>query len=108
MMSQYAKFVRPGDVRIDAKSSDKKVRVTAFKNPVNGEIKIVAINNNAHNVQTQIDFTEVAGTLTVLHGLRTSADENWAQVMPSVSGNTLTLVLTPESITSLTLIHSKP
>ena len=55
-IAQWAKFVRPGWVRIDATENPASgVDVTAFKNPSTGDFAIVAVNENSSSLD--VDFS---------------------------------------------------
>src|SRR5262249_10522279 len=59
-LGNYSKFVRPDFVRIGATSNHCKVLVSAYKEPVTGELVIVVINEDtaARNVR----FTGLPGS----------------------------------------------
>ena len=57
-IAQWAKFVRPGWVRIDATANPVSgVDVTAFKNPSTGQFAIVAINENTSSSAVNFPFS---------------------------------------------------
>lgn len=97
---QYARYVRPGDHRVGAASSDPAVLASAFAGPA--RIAVVLINDGDEARDAQIDLTGTAiGTLA---GERTSAGESWARVdAQPVEGRTgrFVLALPPRSVTSL-------
>ena len=59
LMSHWAKYVRPGAVRVGATTSDPMVRASAFEAPGNTLI-VVLINNRAGEVTLQVDVAEAA------------------------------------------------
>lgn len=76
-MAQYARYVRPGAVRVGSISSDPEVRVTAFMR--NGSITIVALNAGNSRQAVRVSVTGLAG-LRRLNLIRTSAHENLTEV----------------------------
>ena len=75
-MAQYSKYVRPGDVRIDATEQPvDNVYVSAYKGDDN-QVTIVAINKGTEGY-TQ-NFTISGETISNVDRYRTSANENLA------------------------------
>ena len=75
--AQYSKYVRPGDVRIDAtEQPNSNILVSAFKHSPT-QIEIVAINKGSSEV-TQ-EFSVSNRSITNVDRYRTSANENIAQ-----------------------------
>ena len=101
-LGNYARFVRPGMQRIDITSdSDKSLEeqytdlmLSAYQNPDNGEVAIVAIN---YKDKPQ-DLVLEAGELNITHAYETSAAHNLDH--RSLKDNKLTLA--PRSVTTLT------
>lgn len=86
IMAQYAKYVRPGYVRIAAtEKPHADVFVSAYKSP-EGKIAIVSVNNGTS--QRKVDLTFGAGVATGFAVYRTTATENgaFAGTVPVVSG----------------------
>ncbi|GEM_PF-221671 len=76
-MAQYSKFVRPGDVRIDAtESPEKDVYISAFKNN-KGQVTVVAVNESDNGYAQQFSLSK-GETITDVDRWRTSANENIA------------------------------
>ncbi|MBR2283010.1 MAG: carbohydrate binding domain-containing protein [Ruminococcus sp.] len=77
-MAQYSKFVRPGDVRIDATEQPaSNVLVSAYKND-NDQVTIVAVNKSSEGYSQ--NFTLGSGeSITNVDRYRTSANENIAK-----------------------------
>lgn len=101
--AQYSKFIRPGDVRIDATEQPaENVYVSAYKND-NGQLSIVAINMGTDSV-TQ-DFTIGSQEIiTALDSWRTSETENLAQISGlEFDGSSFTAQLPAESVTTFVL-----
>ncbi len=76
MMGQYSKWVRPGDVRIDATESPQgNVYISAFKHG-DSQVTIVAIN--AGNEYTQ-EFSISGKTISKVDRYRSSGNEKFAK-----------------------------
>lgn len=75
-MAQYSKWVRPGDVRIEAtEQPDSNILVSAYKHSPT-QIQIVAVNKGSSDVSQQ--FSVDGRTITGVDRYRTSATENIA------------------------------
>jgi glucuronoarabinoxylan endo-1,4-beta-xylanase len=99
VMAQFARWVRPGFVRVNATyNPNTGVYVSAYKS--GGKVVIVAVNNGANPV-TQT-FSVTGGTApATFNQYRTSAGENLATLSAiSVSGGSFTTSLPGQSITS--------
>lgn len=75
MMAQYSKYVRPGDIRIDATESPQdKVYISAFKHS-DTQIEVVAVNMGSDYAQQfSVDNRKITG----VDRYRTTANENLA------------------------------
>ncbi len=101
-LGNYARFVRPGMKRVDINSNTNKsledqyrdLMLSAYKNPKNGDLVIVAINYEDKPKTIKID----AAVDQFTYAYETSADQNLGR--RKLSGNTLTLA--PRSVTTLT------
>ena len=77
MMAQYSKWVRPGDVRIDAtESPDSNLLISAYKHS-DKQITIVAINKGSGNLTQQ--FNVSGRNITNVDRYRTTGSENLAE-----------------------------
>ncbi|HOA00511.1 carbohydrate binding domain-containing protein [Ruminococcus sp.] len=75
-MAQYSKFVRPGDVRIDATEQPAtNVLVSAYKNNRN-QVTIVAVNNSDEGYAQQFS---VGKNISDIDRWRTTSNENLAK-----------------------------
>ena len=86
-LAQYSKFVRPGDVRVDAtEQPSSKVYVSAYKNSKN-QVTIVAVNKSTTGYSQ--NFSLSSGTITDVDRYRTSSNENLAltENLPSNGGS---------------------
>ncbi|MBR1555672.1 MAG: carbohydrate binding domain-containing protein [Oscillospiraceae bacterium] len=76
-MAQYSKFVRPGDVRVDAtESPEKDVYVSAYKNS-KGQVTVVAVNDSNNGYAQQFSLAK-GENITDVDRWRTSSSENIA------------------------------
>jgi len=110
-IAQWAKFVRPGWVRIDATANPVSgVDVTAFKNPSTGAFAIVAVNENASG--SAVNFSLAGFTPASVTPYVTSATLSVSpQSNVLVSDNSFTYTLSDQSITTFvggTLVPSAP
>ncbi len=99
-IAQWAKFVRPGWVRIDATANPVSgVDVTAFKNPSTGAFAIVAVNENTSSLD--VNFSLTGFTPASVTPYVTSATLNVSpQSNVQVSGSSFAYTLSDQSITT--------
>ena len=108
-MAQYSKYVRPGDVRIEAtEQPESNVLVSAYKHSPT-QIEIVAINKGSNGYSQQ--FSVDGRTITNVDRYRTSSSENiaatknldhetstfWAQ-LPANSVSTFVVTLQSDGV----------
>ncbi|WP_435368198.1 carbohydrate-binding protein [Paenibacillus polysaccharolyticus] len=98
-MAHYSKFVRPGDVRVDAtKNPANGVYVSAYKG-ANNKIVIVAINKNTSGVNQR--FTVQNGTASTVSSWVTDSTRNLAAGSAlQISGNGFSADLPAQSVTT--------
>jgi glucuronoarabinoxylan endo-1,4-beta-xylanase len=99
IMSQYAKYVRPGYVRIAAtEHPDADLSVTAFKG---GDGRIVVVAVNAGTSQRRVDLTFAAGAPRTFQRTTTSAgmNEAYAGDYPVIAGSA-SAYLEPASVST--------
>ena len=99
VMAQFARWVRPGFVRVNATyNPNPGVYVSAYKS--GSKVVIVAVNNSANSVTQTFSVTGGAAPAT-FNRYRTSASEDLATLSSiSVSGGSFTTSLPGQSITS--------
>jgi glucuronoarabinoxylan endo-1,4-beta-xylanase len=99
IMSQYAKYVRPGYVRIGATEKPyPDVLVTAYRDD-GGRIVVVAVNNGASQRQVNLNFG--TGTNTTVSKYATSASASNAYGGDSaVVNGAVSATLDPSSVTT--------
>lgn len=98
-MAHYSKFVRPGDIRVDAtKNPANGVYVSAYKGE-NNKIVIVAINKNTSGVNQR--FTVQNGTASAVSSWVTDSTRNLAAGPAlQISGNGFSADLPAQSVTT--------
>jgi O-glycosyl hydrolase len=98
VMGQFSRYLRPGDTRVLASSSDANLVSVAGVN-ASGRGAVVIINNSASAITTVIN----GWTMQSLAVRRTSATEDMAKLSDlTVSGGSVTVTLPGKSITSYT------
>jgi glucuronoarabinoxylan endo-1,4-beta-xylanase len=99
VMAQFARWVRPGFVRVNATyNPNPGVYVSAYKS--GAKVVIVAVNNSANSVSQTFSVTGGAAPAT-FNRYRTSGGEDLATLSSiSVSGGSFTTSLPGQSITS--------
>jgi len=97
-MAQFARFIRPGYVRVDVQSSTSSVYVSAYLG--NGHSVIVAVNMNAAAVNQP--FTIQNQALSSMTPYQTTASSTMAQQSAiTVSGGQFAYTMPAQSITTL-------
>ena len=98
---QFAHWVRPGAIRIEAISSDTNdVKVSAYKHPLESVFTIVAINPATSNKTANFSIANLDG-LSSLNAVRTSTNERGVDLGAiAVTGNSFSYVLPSRSITT--------
>ncbi|MFD7276518.1 glycoside hydrolase [Streptomyces sp. NPDC059862] len=100
-LGQYSKFVKPGAVAHNVTGAPSGVEVSAY----DSKGKWVVVVNNHNATETALDLNFNSRTpLRASKAVRTSADENWANVeKPAVSGSTVSTTLPARSVTTYVL-----
>jgi len=98
VMSQFARFIRPGYFRVDAtENPQQQIFLSAYKD--NSKVVIVAINNGTQSVDQTFILRE--GTVSGFTPYVTSNTKNCVQQSDiSVTSNTFSAELEPSSITT--------
>ena len=98
VMSQFARFIRPGFVRVNSTSNPQKlVSTSAYKN--GSKVVIVVINQNSNSVDQQFIIGD--GAVNAFTPYTTSENKNCLQGNNiTVSNNNFTANLEPMSITT--------
>ncbi len=104
-MSQFSKFIRPGDVRVGVTATSlPNVELSAFKSDTS--LTIVVINRNTQNVA--INFSIENGSVDTLAQFTTSEFKNVRnEGYITALGNTFTASVDASSVTTLTTRFTK-
>lgn len=95
---QWSRFVRPGYVRVDARSSREQILASAFTGP-DGEVVVVAVNPGGSDERMALAMLTGAFSGPV-RAVRTSATERWAEVEVEPEGPRVDVVLPSRSVTT--------
>ncbi|MFD7402082.1 glycoside hydrolase [Streptomyces sp. NPDC059866] len=97
-LGQYSKFVKPGAVAHNVTGVPDGVEVSAYDSK--GKWVVVVNNHNATETALDLNFNSKS-PLRASKAVRTSADENWANVSkPAVNGSAVSATLPARSITT--------
>ena len=104
-IGHYARWIKPGAVRIDAQADDALVLVSAFRDEAQERrLVLVAINNSSseREIEFQLDGVEVTGTIT---GEQSTTDGAWQPLAAAsvVSANRVRATVQPLSVTTLSI-----
>ena len=98
-MAQFSKWIRPGDVRIDAtESPENNVFISAYKNDDN-QITVVAVNKNSNANTETINIANV-DSISEIQAYRTSSSENIKPISVDANGGSFTAQLPGKSVTT--------
>lgn len=99
---QFARWVRPGAIRVEANSNDPNILVSAYTHSTNNTFTIVAINDSTTDKTVNFDIKSPK-SISGLTAYRTSATENSIDLgKVSVMSSTFTYSLPKKSITTFT------
>ncbi|HXU64948.1 MAG TPA: cellulose binding domain-containing protein [Polyangia bacterium] len=97
----YARFVRPGFQRVGATgTAPAGVLVSAYSNPADGTVAVVAINNNSGATPLSL-FVSGAAPCALTPWVTSSSDSLASKSAVSVSGSRVTFTLPAQSVTTL-------
>ncbi|MEJ2613554.1 MAG: T9SS type A sorting domain-containing protein [Ignavibacteriaceae bacterium] len=102
IMSQFARFIRPGYYRVESRlyPSVSRVDITAYKDSLSSKMVIVATNTGSSDAETVIKFQNGVN-ITAFTPYTTSASKNCKQGSSfNVTGGNFTYILDPSSITT--------
>lgn len=100
LLGHYARYALPGSVRIQASTSDPRVRVTAFERP-DGKLAIMTINNNPYSVAMNLVFSGVSVSPDALSVLTSLEGEIWeSEPDIAITNATASASLPPLSVTT--------
>jgi glucuronoarabinoxylan endo-1,4-beta-xylanase len=100
IMGNYSRFVRPGYQRVGTTGSvPAGVLLTAFKNPTDGTVVVVAANTNSSASSVSV-FISGAAPCSVTPYVTSSSDSLASKTALSVSGARFTYSLAAQSVTT--------
>ncbi len=101
-IGHYARWIKPGAVRVDATSSDPLIQVTAFHDKALGRIGLVLINNSSDQVTVNVSLSGLALSAG-LDGEQSTPAAYWKLLAPTPpeSSSTFQIRLPSISVTSL-------
>jgi glucuronoarabinoxylan endo-1,4-beta-xylanase len=101
-LAQYSRFVRPGWARVNTNTTPvSNVLLSAFVNPSNNQIAVIAINLGATSQSFPLSLD--TGTFGTITPYRTSASENLAKLTTIPGGtNTVQVTVPSQSVTTYT------
>jgi len=96
----YARFVRPGFVRVGTTgSAPNGVLVSAYKNPTDGTVAVVAINNNQSSTPISL-FVSGAAPCSMTPWVTASSDSLAAKTALPISSSRFSGTLAAQSVTT--------
>ncbi len=99
IMAQFARFVRPGYVRIDATANPAtNVYVSAYKN--GNTVVIVAVNKNSSSVSQQFTLANTSASGSVSSWVTDASRSVASQAALTMSNGSLTVTLPAQSVTT--------
>jgi glucuronoarabinoxylan endo-1,4-beta-xylanase len=97
----FARFVRPGFVRVGtAGTAPAGVLLSAYTNPADGTVAVVAINNNTGATPLSL-FVSGAAPCSLTPWVTAATDTLAAKTAVSVSGSRVSVTLGAQSVTTL-------
>jgi O-glycosyl hydrolase len=101
-MGHYARWIKPGAVRVEVQSSDSLVQVTAFRDDRTGRLSLVVINNSGNPVNLTVNVAGVNLGET-LSGEQSTLAAYWASMeeMKADGPSSFHLMIPDTSVTSI-------
>jgi glucuronoarabinoxylan endo-1,4-beta-xylanase len=100
IMGNYSRFVRPGYQRVSTSGTvPSNVWLTAYKNPTDGTVVVVAANNNTSATNLSV-FISGAAPCAMTPWVTSSSDSLASKTAVSVSGSRFTFSLGAQSVTT--------
>jgi glucuronoarabinoxylan endo-1,4-beta-xylanase len=103
-IGQYARWVKPGAVRVEALSGDALVQVTAFQSPDSNQLILVVINNHPAPKEIRVEV-KAAAMVGNISGEQSTASQYWAplQGIPVISPDGFNITLPSLSVTTFVI-----
>ncbi|MBI3882602.1 MAG: NPCBM/NEW2 domain-containing protein, partial [Verrucomicrobia bacterium] len=100
-IGQYARFIRPGHVRLGVNANvPTDVLISAFKDPVGGQLSIVAINDTDSTQNISMSLSGAPGIAAVTPYVTSKTQDLEPQAPLAVAGGNFTAALGPRSVTT--------
>lgn len=99
-IGHYARWIKPGSVRVEAVSEDPLLQITAFISPDSSQLILVLINNNMfpREINLNLKSAELAGSVS---GEQSTPDQYWSPVAGiETSSDGFAVTLPAESVTT--------
>lgn len=105
-IGHYARWVKPGAVRVNATSPDSLIQISAFKK--NGKHSFVLINNNSTSKTVRVQLSGADTFTSTLEGESSYLTNRWQAIAtpPITNGNSFVVTLPPNSVTSVANINT--
>ena len=100
-IGHYARWIRPGAVRIDATSDDPLVQVTAFRDDAQGRLVLVAINNATAARRIAVGVANGPAMSGALAGEQSTAGAVWAPISGTTTAASWAYDLPAQSVTTM-------
>lgn len=101
VIANWAKFVRPGWVRIDATHAPQtQVSVTAFKNPAGTAFAVVAVNQNSEPVNVEFSLVGFPSVTSVTPTVTSASSNLEDQANVNISNDAFSYSLPGTSVTT--------
>lgn len=103
-IGHYARWIKPGAVRVDALTGDPLLQITAFRSPDSNQLILVLINNNAVSKETQVDINS-ATLIGSIFGEQSTTSEYWMAIpeFETSTPSSFTAILPGGSVTTYVL-----
>ena len=99
--AQWAKFVKPGWVRIEATANPiSGVYITAFKDTASGNFAIVAVNQNSSPLNVEFSLAGFPSVTSVTPTLTSASSSLEDQASVNISGDSFSYSLPGTSVTT--------
>jgi glucuronoarabinoxylan endo-1,4-beta-xylanase len=100
VMGNYSRFVRPGFMRVSTTGTvPSGVLLTAYTNPTDGTVAVVAVNNNTSAANLSV-FITGAAPCSMAPWVTSSSDSLASKTAVTVSGSRFTFSLGAQSVTT--------
>jgi glucuronoarabinoxylan endo-1,4-beta-xylanase len=99
-MGNYSRFIRPGYMRVSTSGTvPSGVMLTAYKNPADGTVVVVAINNNTSSTPLSLYISGVV-PCTITPWVTSATDDLAAKTPITVSNARFSATLDAQSVTT--------